>query len=81
MEQEVVKPKISKGQLFKMKFGYSKSMKRAMQKRDLDPNVYSDAMNEYRGLRKKDKQALRRKRQDKHQTKKALRGAKIKKEK
>ncbi len=53
MNTEEVVSKPSKGELFKKKHGYSKTMRKNMKKHDLDPHVYSDSLNEYRGIRKK----------------------------
>jgi hypothetical protein len=48
------KPK-SNGQIFKEKNGFSKTMKRNMQKHNLDIIAFSDSLNEYRAIRKKRK--------------------------
>jgi hypothetical protein len=75
-EEVPVKKKKTGGQLFKEKFGYSKSMKKNMQKHGLDPMAYSDSINEYRAIRKKRRKEAQALRQKKHELAKAQRGNK-----
>lgn len=62
-----VEKKPSKGNLFKTLHGYSKTLKRNMNKHNLNPVVYSDSINEYKGIRKKRKLSETKTRQNKHQ--------------
>lgn len=66
VEVVVKAPEVSNGQVFKEKFGYSKSMKRAMRKAGLDINNFSDSLAAYRDVRKKRKSAARKVKKDKH---------------
>ncbi len=67
--KEVLKPKLrslNSNKIFKELHGYSKRMRRNMSKHNLNPMQYSDALNEYRGIRRKRKKAEKAYQQDKH---------------
>jgi len=57
----------SKGQQFKEKHGYSKTLYRNMKKAGLDLINYSDSINEYKAIRKKRKKKEVRAKQKKHE--------------
>lgn len=54
------------GQRFKDLYGYSKTMKKNMRKHGLNPQVFSDSVNEYRDIRKKRKKEQAKETKAKH---------------
>ena len=77
-EVETVVPKVSKGKLFKQLTGYSKTFKRNMGKKGLDPTITKDVIT-YKQERKANKKAVRAIQMEKHSKASAIRkGGKVK---
>ena len=74
-EKTVTKKKESNGQKFKKQFGYSKSMKRNMKSKDLDP-LNPESLVAYKAIRKERKKKDKVIQRKKHELAKAQRNTK-----
>lgn len=67
---------LTKGQIFKDRYGYSRTLYRNMRRNGLDINNFSDSINAYKAIRKKRKKQIKTIQRAKHATAAAKRGEK-----